>query len=47
VLSMDEQLVVETTMAQMVDAWRLQKSDLLQEQKKWCQVEWKSGGSWL
>ncbi len=46
VSSMDEQLVEEMTMACMIKAWRLQKADLLREQRKCCQVVRKSGGSW-
>ncbi len=38
VSSMDEQLVEEMTMAHMIEAWRLQKADLLQKQRKCCQV---------
>jgi hypothetical protein len=41
---MDEQLVEEMTMARMIKAQRLQKADLLQEQRKCCQVVRKSGG---
>ncbi len=46
VSSMDEQLVEEMTMAHKIKAWRLQKADLLQDQRKCCQVVWKSGGLW-
>jgi hypothetical protein len=35
---MVEQLVVETAMARMIDARRLQKADLLRERRKWRQV---------
>ena len=31
---MDEQLVEEMMMACMIEAWRLQKADLLQDQRK-------------
>ncbi len=40
----DEQLVEEMTMACMIEAWRLQKADLLREWRKCCQVVRKSGG---
>ncbi len=33
VLSMDEQLVKEMTIACMIEAWRLQKADLLQKRR--------------
>ena len=31
---MDEQFVEEMTMARMIEAWRLQKVDLLQDRRK-------------
>ncbi len=46
VSSMDEQLVEETTMAHMIEAWRLQKAGLLRERRKCHQVVRKSGGLW-
>jgi hypothetical protein len=46
VLSVVLQLVVETTMAGKIVAWRLQKADLLWDRRKGCQVVRKSGGPW-
>ncbi len=38
--------VVATTIAQIIDACRLQNADLLHEQIRCCHAVWKSGGLW-